>query len=400
MDNWTKTTLGKISKENRGYYGIGAPSVDYDDNLYTYLRITDINDDGTINKYGLKSVNEENAEKYLLEPNDIVFARTGKSTGRSYFYDGSDGEFVYAGFLIKFSLDEQKVNPKYMKYYTLSNKYKGWVKSFNTGSTRGNINANTYANMEISLPPRYMQDKLVAILSSLDDKIENNRLICEKLEELAQVIFKQWFVEERTDEWEEYSLYELMDIMSGGTPKTNISDFWDGNIPFFTPKDADTEVYCMNTEKKMTTEGLKNCNSKLYETKTVFITARGTVGKVSMAGIPMAMNQSCYALKGKQNLSQEFIYLILKSSIENFIKQSHGAVFNSIIVDTFKNIKTWLPPLNGEKIKETESILCELFNIILVKQKQNIALVKTRDTLLPKLMGGEIDMDREGANNE
>ena len=113
----TEVKLKDISKNNRGYYGIGAPAVDYDKNKYTYLRITDINDDGTLNKTALKSVDAENAFEFLLKKNDIVFARTGASTGRNYFYDGEINNLVFAGFLIKFSLDEEKVNPRFIKYY-------------------------------------------------------------------------------------------------------------------------------------------------------------------------------------------------------------------------------------------------------------------------------------------
>lgn len=174
-------TLGDISINGKGSYGIAASAVPYSDNLYTYLRITDINDNGTLNKQSLMSVDNENAEKYILKPNDIVFARTGGSTGRNYFYDGRDGKFVYAGFLIKFSIDENMVNPKFIKYYCLSDEYKGWVRSFNTGSTRGNINAQTYANMPIKLPSRTQQDLLVRTLSVLDDKIELNNRINENL---------------------------------------------------------------------------------------------------------------------------------------------------------------------------------------------------------------------------
>ncbi len=178
---WKECKLGALSVDGKGYYGIGASAVPYDENLYTYLRITDINDDGTLNKTDLKSVEAEDAKDYLLKPNDIVFARTGASTGRNYFYDGHDGEFVYAGFLIKFSIDPSKVNPKYIKYYCQSEEYKGWIQSFSTGSTRGNINAQTLANMPIVVPPRAQQDELVKILSSLDDKIELNNKINDNL---------------------------------------------------------------------------------------------------------------------------------------------------------------------------------------------------------------------------
>ena len=176
MEEYRKYTLEELTS-GKGSYGIAASAVPFEASLHTYLRITDINDDGSLNKSGLMSVDEDDAEKYLLKPNDIVFARTGNSTGRSYFYDGSDGELVYAGFLIKFTLDSAKVNPRILKYYTHSKPYYDWVQSFGTGSTRGNINAKTYGNMPITLPPRDIQDKIVEILKSLDDKIEVNKQI-------------------------------------------------------------------------------------------------------------------------------------------------------------------------------------------------------------------------------
>lgn len=177
LGKFETVTLADVSINNKGEYGIGASAVDYSDELYTYLRITDINDDGTLNKNDLKSVDDEDAKNYLLNENDVVFARTGNSTGKAYYYDKMDGELVYAGFLIKFSLDPSKINPKFMKYYVLSDEYKGWVNSMCTGSTRPNINAKMYGNMELILPPREQQDFLVNILDKLDKKIEINKRI-------------------------------------------------------------------------------------------------------------------------------------------------------------------------------------------------------------------------------
>lgn len=157
-----------------GKYGIAAPAVDYSEGLYKYLRITDISYDGKINEKNLKSVDAPNVEKYLLRKNDICFARTGNSIGKTFFYDGEVKNLVYAGFLIKFSLDPKKVNPKYIKYYTMTKKYKNWIHEIQTGSTRGNINARMYENMEIYLPEREYQDKVVKLLDIIEKKMEIN----------------------------------------------------------------------------------------------------------------------------------------------------------------------------------------------------------------------------------
>ena len=177
--------LKDISINNRGYYGIGASAVAYDENKYTYLRITDINNDGTLNAADLMSVDDKNARDFLLQKNDIVFARTGASTGRNYFYDGEINNMVFAGFLIKFSLDEEKVNPKFIKYYCLSQKYRNWIASSLTGSTRPNINERQLAEMPITIPNRDYQDKIVKILDAITKKVRLNNQINDNLLKVA-----------------------------------------------------------------------------------------------------------------------------------------------------------------------------------------------------------------------
>ena len=208
--------LKDLTVDGKGTYGVAAPAVEYQENLPTYLRITDILDDGTLNLSELKSVKVPDSERYMLRPNDIVFARTGGSTGRNYFYDGTDGAFVYAGFLIKFSLDPKKVNPKFIKYFCQSEQYKQWVRSFNTGSTRGNINAQTFGNMEIALPGRKQQDHLVSVLESMGKKIKLNKKINDNLEQQAAALFSSLYNRSNT----EVRYTDLIQILGGGTPKT------------------------------------------------------------------------------------------------------------------------------------------------------------------------------------
>ncbi len=154
------TYLGDLSIDG-GKYGIAAPAVEYDPQFPAYLRISDINDDGTLNTTDRKSVADPSAKNYMLKRGDIVFARTGGSTGRNYYYDERDGNFAFAGFLIKFSLDPTRVNPRFIKYYTQSKPYWNWIRSFNTGSTRGNINAKTGFLIKFSLDPTRVNPRFI-----------------------------------------------------------------------------------------------------------------------------------------------------------------------------------------------------------------------------------------------
>ena len=160
-------------------------------------------------------------------------------------------------------------------------------------------------------------------------------------------------------------------------------------IPWFTPKDA-SNLICMDAEKHITQEGLENCNSRLYSAGTVFISARGTVGKLAICGVPMAINQSCYALVGKGKMSNFIVYLILSYVLDELLLNATGAVFDAITTDTFKVIKLPLPPLNDEFYYRVKDILSTYYEKIVLNTRQIILLQKLRDILLPKLINGEI----------
>ena len=378
-----------------GTYGIAAPAVPKDNNKYTYLRITDINDDGSLNFSDLKSVDDPKANKYLLKPNDIVFARTGNSTGRSYFYDGSAGELVYAGFLIKFSLDSHKVNPKILKYYTHSKNYYDWVASFDSGATRGNINAKTFAEMPITLPPRNIQDKIVAILSALDEKIETNRKINARLEELAQAIFKSWFIDfepiggKMPENWEIKDFDVVVEVIAGGTPKTERKEYWNGNIPWISVKDFVNEPhFVMVTERYISQEGLNNSSTHLLKPEDTIISARGTVGAIAQIQEPMAFNQSCFGLRSKLNNGAHWLYYLIHNKIFELKQKSHGSVFDTINRKTLSNLRVIVPA--QDVLDKFHLTIAPIIGESLSLSKESARLAALRDNLLPKLMSGEL----------
>lgn len=136
---------------------------------------------------------------------------------------------------------------------------------------------------------------------------------------------------------------------------------------------------------------MKACNSKLYPKDTVFITARGTVGKVVLNAVDMAMNQSCYALRGHEGFNQFFVFLLINNCIEQLKQNAHGAVFATIIVDTFARLQVVKP--HFALIEAFGSIIEPIFGMILNILNKNANLCQTRDLLLPKLMAGEVDVE-------
>lgn len=403
MNEWKKVRLGDVSKDGRGYYGIGAPAVEYSPDKYTYLRITDINDDGSLNKSDLKSVDADDAEKYLLSPNDIVFARTGNSTGRNYFYDGRDGKFVYAGFLIKFSLDDSKINPKYVKYFLQSKEYKDWVQSFNTGSTRGNINAQTYANLEIPLLPESQQDLIANILSSFDDKIELNNRIKKNLEEQAQALFKQWFVdfEFPNADGKPYrsSGGEMIESELGMIPKGwkvgNLGDI----IELFDSKRIPLSGNERDNMEKIypyygATTLMDYVDDYLFDGIYLLLGEDGTV--VDNNGFPILqyvwgkfwVNNHAHIMQGKNGFSVELLYTLLKNtSVQQLVT---GAVQPKINQANLKAIHIIIPDL--VMLNMFDDFIQSIYILTRKNKDENQNLAQMRDALLPRLMNGDAEI--------
>ena len=180
----------------------------------------------------------------------------------------------------------------------------------------------------------------------------------------------------------------LIHVLGGGTPKTGNPEFWNGDIPFFTPKDVGSP-YTFQTEKTITPTGLEHCNSRLYPKNTSFVTARGTVGKVSIAGKPMAMNQSCYAL-ASDSIDPILVYFYTLRAVDSLKHKASGAVFDAIVTRDFETeVVSVIPETESKAIL---SLIAPMMEAIHTNAEENIRLAALRDALLPRLMSGEIDV--------
>lgn len=385
--------LNDLSIGGKGSYGIAASAVERKADLPTYLRITDIFDDGTLNLSELKSVDAPNSDKYILKPNDIVFARTGGSTGRNYFYDGSDGVFVYAGFLIKFSIDPEKVNPKYVKYYCRSKQYNDWVQSFNTGSTRGNINAQTFGNMEIPLPERKQQDYLVSILEPIDEKIRNNKQVNDNLEQQAQSYFQELFVDNADPEWAIGTISDLGTIVGGSTPSKAKPEYYtESGIAWITPKDLsiNKSKFVSHGENDITELGLKNSSAAIMPEGTVLFSSRAPIGYIAIAAGEVTTNQGFKSVVPKPEIGTPFVYFFLKNTLPVIEGMASGSTFKEVSGSTMKNVPAVIP--DAETLAKFSDFCAPIFAQQRILEEQNQSLATLRDNLLPKLMSGEIDV--------
>ena len=413
LGKFETVTLADVSINNKGEYGIGASAVDYSDELYTYLRITDINDDGTLNKNDLKSVDDDDAKNYLLNENDVVFARTGNSTGKAYYYDKMDGELVYAGFLIKFSLDPSKINPKFMKYYVLSEKYKGWVNSMCTGSTRPNINAKMYGNMQLILPPREQQDFLVNILDKIDKKIEINKRINKNLEQLIKYIYINWF-----EEFEPFKDKDFYDTKLGSIPVgwdvkplQEFIKFQEGpgirnwqyveedGINFLNIRCIQNNDLVLDTANMISKEEAngKYAHFMLNEWDLV-ISSSGTLGRYAIVReehLPLCLNTSIIRftpMHSFDHYAYVYSYLTSRGFYHYLLTMGSGSVQLNFGPTHLKQIDLIVPPENI--LKKYNDLIFPLIEQMVTIKSEISKLTKLRDTLLPKLMSGEIDVSK------
>lgn len=387
--DFTKTTLGELSKNGRGYYGIGASAVPFSADLYTYLRITDINDDGTLNATDLKSVDDENVKDYLLEPNDIVFARTGASTGRNYFFDGSDGDFVYAGFLIKFGLDEQKVNPRYIKYYCQSKTYYDWIASYNTGSTRGNINAKTLADMPILLPNREYQDKAVSILDALEEKRKQSKKINDNLFEQMQALYRSWFVDyepfdgSKPASWITADIYSIANIIYGAPFASNQFNTEGNGKPIIRIRDLKAQEFVTYTTEE-------HPRGYLLQPADIVVGMDGEFRPYIWGNDEAWLNQRVCVFENKRPNGKAFLYYTIKPLLYAIEQTQVATTVIHIGKKDYDAFEIVLP--DAEILDRFDALTAPMIQMIVSNSFENKRLAQMRDALLPKLMSGEIDV--------
>ena len=302
-------------------------------------------------------------------------------------------------------VDPKKCDPKFLMYSLVY--FKPAILKLAISGAQRNLNGKSIKQFAIGAPPVEVQQRIASILSAYDDLIENNTRRIEILEEMARRIYEEWFVRFRfpghegvqmveselglvPEGWQCGPFTDIADVLSGGTPKKAEPEFWGGAIPFFTPTDAPKTAYVLDTVAHITDAGLMRCASHLYAKDTVFITARGTVGKLALASGDMAMNQSCYALKARSGYGQVFLYLATQGVVSELKAKSHGAVFDTIIMDTFRLMQIVKPPV--ELAAQLDGLVRPLFDLSLTLSRKNANLRATRDLLLQKLISGELDV--------
>ena len=389
-----------------------------------------------------------------IELNDVLINITGDSVARVCLAPKDKLPARVNQHVAIIRTVKNELDPKFVRYFLTDNNTQNHLLTLaGTGATRNALTKGMLEEFLVPKPDILIQKKISKILSDLDEKIHLNNQINQTLESIAQAIFKSWFIDfdpvrakiaakqegndpelaamcaisgESEEElqqmpeedltelrataalfpdelvgselgevpkgWDKYSLSKMITLIGGGTPKRSEPNYWNGDIFWFSVKDVpnEGEVFVITTQEKISELGLNKSSTKLLPVGTTIITARGTVGKIALVGHEMAMNQSCYGVQGINGVKQFMTYYLIKNAVEVLKKNTHGAVFDTITQSTFDTVTSIKPSI--EMMDLFESKVEKIMGHIKNNLYENNSLIALRDTLLPKLLSGELDV--------
>lgn len=340
-------------------------------------------------------ISENDYDKWMTrglpEINDIVLT-TEAPLGEIALI--KDKRVALAQRIITLRGKNQYVHNPFLKYYFQSSQGQYELQSRASGTTVFGIKAEVLKKVPVILPPLPEQKAIASVLSSLDDKIDLLNRQNKTLEAMAETLFRQWFIEPCKDGlpegWREGNIDSLVSVKSGTTPSTSNPDYWGGEIYWTSPRDITNlnGIFLFDTERKITELGLKQIGSGLLPSESLLMSSRAPVGVLAFTEIPVAINQGYAGIVCDKGFSREFLYLWLKTNMDYVQSHANGSTFQEISKSSFKSL---LVQIADEKYMDKfDSLISPLFLKLKKNSIQIHTLEKLRDTLLPKLISGEV----------
>lgn len=382
-EEWKIASLKDLS-DGRFTYGVNAPAIPYAPPLPNYIRITDISDDGRFMRESRTSVDCQNPEMYTLKENDIVFARTGASTGKTYLYRKNDGDLVYAGFLIKASILPEKANSKYVFDNLHTNRYWDWVSVTSMRSGQPGINGNEYASYMIPCPPLPEQEHIAEALSDVDSMISSLEKLIAKKKAIKQGAMQELLTEKKrlpefTGEWTVKYIDDIATIMDNCRIPVKESD---------REKMAGTIPYCG-------ANGIVGyINGYTIDDEIILIAEDGGYfDEYATRPIAYKMSGKCWVnnhahiLKSKSNTDQNYLfYCLVHKDIRDFISSGTRSKLNKA---ELLKITIKLPLCLEEQIA-IASILSDMDNEIETLEQKLAKTRQIKQGMMQQLLTGKI----------
>ncbi len=277
-----------------------------------------------------------------------------------------------------------------------------------SGSALPRIVLKDFKEVKLNIPARFIQEKIGTILKTLDDKIENNMRINENLEQQAQALFKSWFVDFEPfknskfveselglipEGWRVGTLSDLGEVVGGSTPSKSRPEYYTANgIAWLTPKDLSISQckFTAKGETDITQEGYNSCSTKLMPKGTVLFSSRAPIGYITIAKNNICTNQGFKSVVPKA-AGTSFLYCFLKLSTQEIENKATGSTFKEASGSLMKNLTAIIPPKSI--LNSFEELISPIFNHQEILEDVSRRLAELRDTLLPRLMSGELKVN-------
>ena len=347
---WEKTTIGKCCGNLE--YGMNAAAKTFD-GVNKYIRITDIDEDTS--SYIQSDIVSPDArldeiQTYILKKNDILFARTGASTGKTYLYRPDDGKLYFAGFLIRANVKEN-YNSRFVFLQTKTSSYKRWVAIMSTRSGQPGINSQEYSSYSFKAPTLKEQNKIADIFRLLDERIATQIKIIEKLESLIKGLTDDVFCCNGNIPMVRFSnLYK--DAGEGGTPSTSTPEYYEGGTIPFVKIDDLTAKYLVAHKDCITEQGMQKSSAWLIPSGSVIYSNGATIGSISINTYPICTKQGILGIIPKDNVNVEYLYYLMTSVY--FRKEIHRIITEGTMKTAYlkdiNNILCPIPDIDSQKL--------------------------------------------------
>ncbi len=385
MSEWKEYKLGEIADVQTGPFGSQLHQSDYVDVGIPSIMPVNIGERMNISTEKIVYITEKDAmrlSRYRVQNGDIVYSRRGDVEKCAYINESEEGWLCGTGCL-RIRIDSAHADSKFVAYYLSTEDMKSWISNNAVGTTMPNLNSSILQQVPLSLPSLEEQQRIASILSSLDDKIDLLNRENATLEAMAETLFRQWFIEEAKEDWEEGKLEDEFDFTMGQSPSGDSFNEEGVGIPMY-QGNADFG-FRFPTRRVYTTQP-----TRFAEVNDTLISVRAPVGAQNMAMEKCCIGRGVAAFRYKKKPSYfSYTYYKFKSLLEE-IKQfnDNGTVFGAMSKSDFENLEITIPDENT--IMSFQQQVKIIDDKIVNNNNEIQTLIQTRDGLLQKLMGGEM----------
>lgn len=282
----------------------------------------------------------------------------------------------------------------YYLLYSLQSRYVQHQISWSegTGTTVSNLRIPHLEQLKIPYLPLSQQRQVSSVLRCLEEKIKHNRVINDNLEQQAQALFQKLFIENADPEWREGTISDLGTVVGGSTPSKSKPEYYtEHGIAWITPKDlsVNKSKFITHGENDITELGLKNSSASIMPEGTVLFSSRAPIGYITIAAGEVTTNQGFKSVIPRPAIGTPFVYYFLKNALPTIEGMASGSTFKEVSGSTMKSVPAFIP--DDETLARFTEFCSPIFEQQQMLERQNQSLAALRDSLLPKLMSGEID---------